>query len=99
MAAATRKGRSIMFDATSDTYAGQVAFICGITVQGTGMSVGDRILVQDDGDDPIADYLVTSATVDNADLWNGRDATHCNGLKMSGSTISGGTWALTVFLH
>ncbi len=98
MAAATRKGRSILFTATTDTYAAQTVWICGITFQGSGLSAGDRLLLQDDGGDTIADYLV-AATQDNADLWNGRDATCCQGLKLSGSGTMGGTWVLTVFLH
>ncbi len=96
MAAATRKGRSILLTATTDTYSGTV-WICGITFQIAGGSVGDRVLLQDTDGDTIADYLVTNATVDNADLWNGRDATCCQGLKMTGSVS--GTWVLTVFLH
>ncbi len=96
MAAATRKGKSILFTAVTDTYAAQAAIICGITFQGSGLSTGDRILLLDDGDDIVADAKVTSTTL-NLDLWNGRDAHHMQGLKMSGTVD--GTWVLTVFLH
>ncbi len=94
MAAATRNGKSIVFDAVSDTYAAKTVWIGGLTFQGSGLTVGNRILMLDDGDDIVADALVTAAT-QNLDLWNGRKAMNYYGLKMSGTVD--GTWALTVF--
>ena len=94
MAAATRTGNAIMFDAVSDTYTGQIVSIAGITFQGTGLTAGHNVILLDDGDSPIADYLV-SDTSDNADLWAGRPAKFYHGLKMTGTV--GGTWKLTVF--
>lgn len=94
MAAATRKGKTIVFDATSDTYANQVVCIRDITFQGTGLTADDRVLLLDDGDDPVADYVVPDATA-NAQLWNGKPQ-FVHGLKMSGTVD--GTWALTVFV-
>lgn len=96
MAAATRKGNSIMFDAVSDTYAAQIVCIAGITFQGTGLTAGQNVILTDDQDDPIVDYL-TAGTSDNADLWNGRESKFYHGLKMSGTVD--GTWKLTVFLE
>lgn len=94
MAAATRKGKSIIFDAVTDTYAAQIVFIQGITFQGTGLTAGQNVLLLDDDGDIVADYL-TAGTSDNADLWNGRQPQMFKGLKMSGTVD--GTWALTVF--
>lgn len=96
MAAATRNGKSIIFDAVSDTYAAQVVRIVGITFQGTSLTADHNVLLLDDGDDVVADYLV-AGTSDNADLWNGRQPQQFMGLKMSG-TVSG-AWKLTVFLE
>lgn len=96
MAAATTKGSAIIFTAVTDTYAAQVTYIGGIQFQGSGLTPGQRVLLLDDGDDVIADYLILSAT-DDADLWNGRQPKFYHGLKMSGTVA--GTWALTVAKH
>lgn len=96
MAAATRKGRSIMFDAVTDTYAAQIVDIAGISFQGTGLTAGQNVIMTDDQDSVIVDYIVEAAT-DNADLWNGRAPQFCMGLKMTGTV--GGTWQLTVFTN
>lgn len=85
-----------MFDAVSDTYAAQAVFIAGISFQGSGLTPGDNVLLLDDDDSVIVDYLVEAAT-DNADLWGGRDPQFYHGLKMSGSVA--GTWKLTVFVE
>lgn len=94
MAAATRKGNSIILTATSDTYAAQIACINGISFQGSGLTAGQRVLLQDDGGDTVADYLV-EGTTDNADLYTGRHPKFYMGLKMTGTVD--GTWVLTVF--
>lgn len=94
MAAATRKGKSILFSAVTDTYAAQIVSVGGITFQGTGLTPGQRVLLLDDGDDIVADYQTEAAT-DNADLWGGAEPRFYHGLKMSGTVA--GTWVLTVF--
>lgn len=96
MAAADRKGKSIVFDAVTDTYAAKVVRIAGATFQGTGLTATNRVLMTDDNDDVVVDYVVEAAT-DNADLWGGRPPQQYHGLKMSGAVD--GTWALTVFLE
>lgn len=96
MAAATRKGNSIKFTAVTDTYAAQIVDIAGITFQGSGLTAGQQVLLLDDGDSVVADYL-TEGVTDNADLWNGRPPKFYNGLKMSGTVA--GTWALTVITN
>lgn len=96
MAAATKKGNSILFTAITDTYAAQIVCPNGITFQGTGLTAGQRVLLQDDAGDTIADYVVMAAT-DNADLWGGRDTSKFYmGLKFPAGAIDG-TWVLTVF--
>lgn len=94
MAAATRTGKAIMFDAVSDTYAAQIVSIAGITFQGTGLTAGNNVLLLDDGNDVVVDYVIPAAT-DNADFWAGRVPQFYHGLKMSGTVD--GTWKLTVF--
>lgn len=94
MAAATRKGNSIIFTAVTDTYAGQIVCIRDISFQGTGLTGDQRVLLLDDGSDVVADYNVPDTSA-NADLWNGEPKFYM-GLKMSGTVA--GTWALTVFL-
>ncbi len=96
MAAATRNGKSILFDAVSDTYAAKTVWVGGLTFQGAGLTVGNRILLLDDQDEVVADALVTAAT-QNLDLWNGREPMQYHGLKMSGTVD--GTWVLTVFTY
>jgi hypothetical protein len=99
MAAADRTGNSIVFDATTDTYAAQIVEIGGLTFQGTGLTAGNRLVLTDDGGSVIADYIIEAAA-DNADLWNGRDPKFYMGLKIgAGSLAGGGTWALTVITN
>lgn len=97
MAAATRKGNCIIFTAITDTYAGQIVSIAGITFRGTGLTSPQQVLLTDDQGDVIVDYDTEGTTVDNQDLWNGRPAKFYMGLKMTGTVA--GTWALTVFLE
>jgi hypothetical protein len=96
MAAATRTGKALMFDAVSDTYAAQIVDIAGISFQGSGLTAAQNLILTDDAGQPIVDYLIEGAT-DNADLWAGRDPQFYTGLKMSGTVD--GTWKLTVFLN
>lgn len=95
MSTATRKGNSIMFDAVADVYAGQVVWIRDITFQGTGLTTDQHVVLLDDNDDLIADYVIPAATA-NGQLWNGPPQQYM-GLKMSGTVD--GTWKLTVFLE
>ncbi len=97
MAAATRNGSSVVFSAVTDTYAAQIVDIVGVTFQGTGLTIGQRLELVDDGGDPIADYVVGAAT-DNADLWNGRGPKFYYGLKFPAGAVAG-TWVLSVFLN
>lgn len=98
MAAATRKGHSIIFTALTDTYAGQIVSVQGISLRGAGLTPGQDIQLLDDGGDVVADYITEAAT-DNADLWGGRQPQFYQGLKLA-SAVAGavaGTWVLTVF--
>lgn len=97
MAAATRKGNSILFTALTDTHALQTIEINGISFQGTGLTAGQRVLLQDDDGDTIADYQ-TEAAIDNADLYGGRKPKFYNGLKLASGTVAG-TWVLTVLTN
>lgn len=95
MAAATRKGNSILFTAVTDTYAAQVVCPNGITFRGTGLTAAQQVLLTDDDGDIVADFVISAAT-QYADLWNGRAPDQFyRGLKMSGTV--GGTWTLTVY--
>ena len=95
--AITRKGRSIQMTANGDSIAaGNIFCIAGVTLQGSGMTPGQRLLLTDANDSVIADYLVASAT-DNADLINGRDGQFYNGLTLIGPAA--GTWVLTLILE
>jgi hypothetical protein len=94
MAAATRLGNSIMFDAVSDTYTG-IVFVRDITFQGTGLTPDQIVSLLDGGDDPVADFAIPDTTA-NAQLWNGPPKPYHN-LKMTGTVA--GTWKLTVFVE
>jgi predicted proteasome-type protease len=94
--AVTSKGRSITMTADADTVAG-VFFISGMTFQVAGGVAGERLLVTDTGGSILADYLVTDTTADNADLWNGREPMHANGILVE--TFPTGTAVLTIFLE
>lgn len=94
MAAITRNGDSLPFTAITDTYAGIVC-VNGITFQGTGLTAGQRVLLQNTSGDTICDYVVEAAT-DNADLYTGRHPKFYQGIKFAAGAI-GGSWVLTVF--
>jgi len=96
MAEVTRKGNSMAFSAVTDTYAGKLVCIAGITFQGTGLTAGQIVNLTDDAGDPIVNYAI-EATIDSADLWNGRPPDKFYmGLKMNGTVA--GSWALVVYL-
>lgn len=99
MAAATRTGNAITFDALTDTYTGIVE-IAGITFQGASLTAGDLVSLQDSAGDPIVDYLV-EGTADNADFWNGRPPKFYHGLKIGAGSLATGTptFKLTVFTN
>lgn len=93
--AVTRVGGSIEMTATGDAVTGRL-FIIGINFQGTGLTAGQRVLVQDTGGSTIVDYL-TEGTSDNADMLGGRAGKFYDGVKIAAGTV-GGTWVLTVIL-
>lgn len=99
--AITPTARAIQFTAVNEgitlPFAKQVV---GITFQGSGLTTGQRVLVTDSatpgGGSPIADWL-TSAAIDNADLWAGRAMQNVTALSIANNTVAG-TWVLTVFV-
>lgn len=96
----TIQGRSYQFTANTD----KIAFppfagkkLLSLTIQGSGLTAGNRLLVRDTGTqgsgNVLADYLIAAAT-DNADLWGGRTPQIVSGLSIDNNTIDG-TWVLT----
>lgn len=94
--AVTSKGRSITMTADADAVSG-VFFVNGMTFQLAGGVAGERLRVTDAGGSVLCDYLVTDTTADNADLWNGRNPMHANGLLVE--DFPSGTGVLTIFLE
>jgi hypothetical protein len=93
--AVTRSGSSIAMTALADAVTGPL-FIAAINFQGTGLTAGQRLLIQDTGGSTIADYLTEGAT-DNADLIAGREPKFYDGIKLAAGTVAG-TWVVSVIL-
>jgi hypothetical protein len=93
--AVTRSGSSIAMTALGDAVTGPL-FISAINFQGTGLTAGQRLLIQDTGGSTIADYI-TEGTSDNADLIIGREPKFWDGIKLASGTVAG-TWVLSVIL-
>ncbi|MEQ1726738.1 MAG: hypothetical protein ABL982_00040 [Vicinamibacterales bacterium] len=94
--AVTVTGRAITLTAVADAYDGIVSIV-GMTLQGTGLTAGQRLLVTDTNGSPLADYEVEAA-VDNADLWGARQPMIVKGVKIPSGTV-GGTWVLTIYFE
>jgi hypothetical protein len=93
--AVTRSGASIAMTATADAVTGRL-YIVGLNFQGTGLTAGQRLLIQDTGGSTIADYI-TEGTSDNADLLGGREGKWYDGIQIASGTVAG-AWVLSVIL-
>lgn len=93
--AVTRSGASIAMTATGDASTARL-FIVGLNFQGTGLTAGQRLLIQDTGGSTIADYII-EGTSDNADLFSGREPQWWDGCQIAAGTLAG-TWVLSVIL-
>jgi hypothetical protein len=93
--AVTRSGSSIEMTATADAVTSRL-FIVGLNFQGTGLTAGQRLLIQDTGGSTIVDYI-TEGTSDNGDLLGGREGKWYDGIQIAAGTIAG-TWKLSVIL-
>jgi hypothetical protein len=93
--AVTRSGASIAMTAVGDASTDRL-FVTGLNFQGTGLTAGQRLLIQDTGGSTIADYI-TEGTSDNADLLGGREGKWYDGVKIASGTVAG-TWVLSVIL-
>lgn len=96
--AVAREGKTITMTADGDAIAaGNIFYVIGMTFQGATLTAAQRLRVTDNqGGNVLCDYLVEAAT-DNADLWNGREGMHVDGLLMEDGPAAG-TWVLTIFL-
>jgi hypothetical protein len=95
-------GRAITFTAVNEgvelTHAVEIV---GITFQGTGLTISQRVVVRNHktpgSGSALVDYL-TEGAADNGDLWGGRQPQIVTGLSIDNNTIAG-TWVLTVFVR
>lgn len=75
--------------------------VVGMTLQGTGLTAAQRLVVRDSATvgsgGVLADYEIEAAT-DNADLWAGRAPRIISALSIDNNTVAG-TWVLTVFIR
>lgn len=90
---ATIANNSVTFTADDETYTGMV-LVTGMSFQGSGLTIGQRLRVTDGNGTILCDYLVEAAT-DNADLWGGRDPVFADGIVVEDGPAAG-TWVLTV---
>lgn len=101
--AASLNQKTITFDGSNQSvdFSGITRKIIGITLQGSGLTAGHRVVMRNSATvgsgDIIADYLIEAAT-DNADLWGTKPPLRSNqGVSVDNLTLTG-TIVITVFL-
>lgn len=93
--AVTRSGKILKFTANADSYTGRLHFN-SIRIEGTGMTPGERLILQDINSSLVGEHVVQNANESAAVLESGGEY-GCNGLKVAGALA--GTWSVLVSLR
>lgn len=101
--AIARQPRSITFTAVNEgiTLPAKMLVI-GMTFQGAGLTVAQRITVRDSATPGsgsiLADYVTKVAASDDNDLWGSKPPQIVSALSIDNNTVAG-TWVVTVFIQ